>query len=207
MLLAVDLDRDEPFVQHTSDLGIAEALACHHVAPVARGVSDRHEHRHVALTRCGERRLTPRIPVDGIGGVCPQVGARGIHETIAHQPSLGPNRALGRSGPHRAADRSDSAVKPKRAAQPWAALFEWMSGGVLLSHRVAPAVPSALRVLASGFGMCPGVSLALWPPKLVPHRARHRGVGWVCGLGDRTRVRGGVPVVGTCPCTGCGCVC
>lgn len=44
-----------------------------------------------------------------------------------------------------------------------------MSGGVLLSHRVAPAVPSALRVLASGFGMCPGVSLALWPPKLVPH--------------------------------------
>ncbi len=43
-------------------------------------------------------------------------------------------------------------------------LFEWLSGGVLLSHRVAPAVPSALRVLASGFGMGPGVSLALWPP-------------------------------------------
>src|SRR5215211_1171074 len=52
-----------------------------------------------------------------------------------------------------------------------------MSGGVLLSHRVAPAVPSALRVLASGFGMCPGVSLALWPPKLVPHLARQHG-GW-----------------------------
>jgi len=27
------------------------------------------------------------------------------------------------------------------------------SGGDLLSHRVPPAVPSALRVLASGFGM------------------------------------------------------
>src|SRR5206468_12186823 len=27
------------------------------------------------------------------------------------------------------------------------------SGGVLLSHRVPPAVPSAQRVLASGFGM------------------------------------------------------
>jgi len=27
------------------------------------------------------------------------------------------------------------------------------SGGVLLSHRVPPAVPSALRGLASGFGM------------------------------------------------------
>src|SRR5215207_6981615 len=61
-----------------------------------------------------------------------------------------------------------------------------VSGGVLLSHRVAPAVPSALRVLASGFGMCPGVSLVLWPPKLLPHPARPRCVGWVCGLDTRT---------------------
>ena len=53
-----------------------------------------------------------------------------------------------------------------------------MSGGVLLSHRVAPAVPSALRVLASGFGMCPGVSLALWPPKLWYQHPATRGVGW-----------------------------
>jgi hypothetical protein len=28
-----------------------------------------------------------------------------------------------------------------------------LSGGDLLSHRVPPAVPSALKVLASGFGM------------------------------------------------------
>ena len=31
--------------------------------------------------------------------------------------------------------------------------FEWLSGGVLLSHPVPGAVPSALRGLASGFGM------------------------------------------------------
>jgi hypothetical protein len=31
---------------------------------------------------------------------------------------------------------------------------------------VARAVPSALRGLASGFGMGPGVSLSLWSPKL-----------------------------------------
>jgi hypothetical protein len=31
--------------------------------------------------------------------------------------------------------------------------YQVKSGGVLLSHRVPPAVPSALRVLASGFGM------------------------------------------------------
>ena len=41
-----------------------------------------------------------------------------------------------------------------------------MSGGVLLSHEVPLAVPSALTGLASGFGMEPGVSLSLWPPKL-----------------------------------------
>lgn len=34
-------------------------------------------------------------------------------------------------------------------------------GGVLLSHTLASAVPSALVGLASGFGMGPGVSLPL----------------------------------------------
>ena len=37
-------------------------------------------------------------------------------------------------------------------------------GGVLLSHTLAGAVPSALVGLASGFGMGPGVSPPLWPP-------------------------------------------
>ncbi len=36
-----------------------------------------------------------------------------------------------------------------------------MSGGVLLSHPVSRAVPSALKGLASGFGMGPGVSPSL----------------------------------------------
>ena len=39
-------------------------------------------------------------------------------------------------------------------------LVVW-SGGVLLSHTLPGAVPSALRVLASGFGMGPGVSPTL----------------------------------------------
>jgi hypothetical protein len=38
-------------------------------------------------------------------------------------------------------------------------------GGDLLSHPVAQAVPSALEGLTSGFGMGPGVSPPLWPPK------------------------------------------
>src|ERR1039458_5358494 len=40
-----------------------------------------------------------------------------------------------------------------------------MSGGVLLSHAVPRAVPSALKSLTSGFGMEPGVSPSPWPPK------------------------------------------
>ncbi len=41
------------------------------------------------------------------------------------------------------------------------AVIESMSGGVLLSHEVPLAVPSAQLGLASGFGMEPGVSPTL----------------------------------------------
>src|SRR3954451_15099834 len=43
---------------------------------------------------------------------------------------------------------------------------EELSGDVLLSHNLPVAVPSALKGLTSGFGMEPGISLSLWPPKL-----------------------------------------
>src|SRR5580704_3597434 len=68
-----------------------------------------------------------------------------------------------------------------------------MSGGVLLSHAVPRAVPSALKGLTSGFGMEPGVSPSPWPPKhygdvrtapagtSVPARVRYRP-----HLGNRT---------------------
>src|SRR3954453_4569192 len=46
------------------------------------------------------------------------------------------------------------------------------SGGVLLSHTLPGAVPSALEGLASGFGMRPGVSPALCPPKHLPTHAQ-----------------------------------
>src|SRR3954452_1715682 len=58
---------------------------------------------------------------------------------------------------------------------------ESVSGDVLLSHAVARAVPSALRGLASGFGMGPGVSLSLWSPKLYGDIRFHRRYG-----GNRT---------------------
>ena len=51
-----------------------------------------------------------------------------------------------------------------RATPEGMALPEKLSGGVLLSHNLPVAVPSALKGLTSGFGMGPGVSLSLWPP-------------------------------------------
>ena len=54
--------------------------------------------------------------------------------------------------------------KWERGAAWWRPLSQCMSGGVLLSHSLSVAVPSALKGLTSGFGMGPGVSLSLWPP-------------------------------------------
>ncbi len=62
------------------------------------------------------------------------------------------------------------------------------SGGVLLSHGLSAAVPSALEGLASGFGMGPGVSPPLWPPehRATPTTCTHTCCppwGWVWSLG------------------------
>ena len=44
---------------------------------------------------------------------------------------------------------------------------ECWCGGVLLSHTLPGAVPSPCQVLASGFGMGPGVSPGPWPPQIL----------------------------------------
>jgi hypothetical protein len=55
------------------------------------------------------------------------------------------------------------------------------SRGDLLSHRVAPAVPSALEGLTSGFGMCPGVSPPLGPREICGCEDVCGCVPWVFG--------------------------
>ena len=47
----------------------------------------------------------------------------------------------------------------------WALCQVWC-GGVLLSHTLSGAVPLPCQVLASGFGMGPGVSPGPWPPQV-----------------------------------------
>jgi hypothetical protein len=62
-----------------------------------------------------------------------------------------------------------------------------MSGDVLLSHKLTLAVPSALKGLTSGFGMEPGVSLSLWPPKLYGVRWNQTGPDRSSGTTQWTR--------------------
>src|SRR6059058_3746474 len=77
--------------------------------------------------------------------------------------------------------------------------LENVSGDVLLSHAVARAVPSALRGLASGFGMGPGVSLSLWSPKHYGDMVRPLGSGdRTSGTAQWTRQRA-KPAAKNCP--------
>ena len=57
-------------------------------------------------------------------------------------------------------------------------------GGVLLSHTLPGAVPSPCQVLASGFGMGPGVSPGPWPPQILCYTS-HGIVSPRVPLGDR----------------------
>ena len=61
--------------------------------------------------------------------------------------------------------RARDRVRRTRTGRPKAARSQRCPGGDLLSHPVTQAVPSALEGLTSGFGMGPGVSPPLWPPK------------------------------------------
>ena len=73
----------------------------------------------------------------------------------AHAANL--SRLVCASG-HRAWDMTK---RPARIREFRRGAYESMSGCVLLSHTVTSAVPSALKGLASGFGMEPGVSPSL----------------------------------------------
>jgi len=80
--LAVDLHVDEGVVELGRDLVVLERLVGHDVAPVAGGVPDAEEDRHVAALRLGERLLTPREPVHGVVRVLAQVRGGLVSETV-----------------------------------------------------------------------------------------------------------------------------
>ena len=58
-------------------------------------------------------------------------------------------------------------MRKREGARWWCPLpVRFGCGGVLLSHTLPGAVPSPCQVLASGFGMGPGVSPGPWPPQI-----------------------------------------
>ena len=103
-LLAVHLDADEVLVEVRRGRLVLERLVRHHVAPVARGVPDAQQHRHVAPPGLLERRRLPLPPVDGVVGVLEQVRRRrarqavgGFHAAIVSDLALagdGPGKAV-----------------------------------------------------------------------------------------------------------------
>ena len=98
-LLPVDLHAHELLVHQRRHLGVFEGLVLHHVAPVAGGVADRHQQRHVALARRRQCLGAPRQPVHGVLRVLAQVGRGLVGERVGHRRQgscLG--RAVGRVG-------------------------------------------------------------------------------------------------------------
>ena len=93
-LFPVHLDRDEVLVEERRRRVVLEGLALHDVAPMAGGVADREEHRHVASTRPSERLVAPRVPVDRVAGVLQQVRARRgrqpVRRALGHPTQCGP---------------------------------------------------------------------------------------------------------------------
>ena len=74
--LAVDLDVDEKRVHARGGFGVLETLVGHHVAPVARGVTDGQQDGPSVRARLGESVRPPGAPGDGVVLVLEQIGAR-----------------------------------------------------------------------------------------------------------------------------------
>ena len=86
-LLAVHLDADEVLVEVRRRRLVLERLVRHHVAPVAGGVPDAQQHRHVAAPRLLERRRLPLPPVHRVVGVLGRYGEVALADGWARPPS------------------------------------------------------------------------------------------------------------------------
>ena len=88
-LFAVQLHADEFLVHHGRHFRAGEALALHHVAPMAGRVADREQQRLVLLLRRLESLVPPGPPIDGIVLMLEQIRAFLGGETIrAHRKTM-----------------------------------------------------------------------------------------------------------------------
>jgi hypothetical protein len=84
-LLAVELHAHVALVHERRGLLVLERLPLHHVAPVAGGVADGEEDRHVPLGRLGQGLLAPRLPVHRVVLVLEEVGGGFVRQAVRHR--------------------------------------------------------------------------------------------------------------------------
>ena len=81
-LFTVQLDAHIMSVHQRRDLIVFKTLMRHDMAPVARGVADRQQHRHITPPRLVKNRLFPRLPVNRICHVLAQIRAGGRAQPV-----------------------------------------------------------------------------------------------------------------------------
>ena len=80
--LPINLDADEVAVDQAGQFLILEGFVGHDVTPVAGGVADREEDRHVFPLRLFKGSRPPFVPVHRIFGVLDQIGAAGKDQAV-----------------------------------------------------------------------------------------------------------------------------
>ena len=94
-LLTIDLDVDVEAVHHRCRCRVLERLVRHHMAPVTGGIANAQQDRHIALACLGEGLVAPRLPVDRIVHVLPQIRRRLGGKAVGHTVIFAVRRDLG----------------------------------------------------------------------------------------------------------------
>ena len=117
-LLSVHLHRNARLVQHPGRHHALEALALHHVAPVARAVANRDEERHLPATRLGDGLRPPRPPVDRVVRMLQEVGALGAGQAVGGAIRVSGNPGSGGVGRMRVVFHGAKARRADRSKEP-----------------------------------------------------------------------------------------
>ena len=117
-LLAIHLHRNARLVQDAGRHHALEALALHHVAPVAGAVANGHEERHLPATRLGDGLRTPRPPVDRVVRMLQQVRALGAGQAVGGAVRMSGNPGSGGMGRVRVVFHGAKARRADRSEEP-----------------------------------------------------------------------------------------
>jgi len=83
--LAIDFDVHKEPVHLFSSLRVLERLMGHDMTPVTGRVSNAKQYGDIAISRLGERLVTPLVPIDRIIHVLEEIRRGGVGKTIGHR--------------------------------------------------------------------------------------------------------------------------